>query len=252
MKNKDWWTVEKLKIQERHISTIDSIENLGGSNGGDFGSYRKVLKGIDINETDLRMHNDLNSKNKIRFIHKLISINKDKILDVLDVGCGMGFTTHELGKFYSKSVAVGVDISNDAISYAKKKFVSERFICQAVDPNNPHLGLWDLIFCFEFYPFSRTESLQIHKEYLRYFLTQLKNGGKLILHQKWGQKDSINRENISTIVRELSGYTFDISNVPHYKIINVFKFNYPSLLIDKFLRFLLNKDPMKVIIISKK
>lgn len=174
------------------------------------------------------MHNDLNSKNKISFIHKLLSINKTSVSDVLDVVCGMGFTTHELGKFYMNASVVGVDISSDAISFTKEKFKSESFICEAVSLTNPNVGLFDLIFCFEFYPFTRTSSAQVHNDYLTYFLSQLKLGGKLIPHQKWNQKDSVNSENVNQIKRDFIGYHFKIKNVPHVKIINILKFKYQA------------------------
>ena len=252
MAKKDWWTAENLAVQEKNIKKIHEIESLDGPNGGDFGSYRKVLKGVEINSTQLGMHNDLNSKNKISFIHKLLSINKTLVSDVLDVGCGMGFTTHELGKFYMNASAVGVDISSDAISYAKEKFKSESFICEPVIPTNPNVGLFDLIFCFEFYPFTRTSSEQVHNDYLTYFLSQLKLDGKLVLHQKWNQKDSVNSKNIDQIKRNFSQFHFEIKNVPHAMMINILKFKYPSLWADWCLRKILKKDFMKVIIISKK
>ena len=252
MAKKDWWTADNLAVQEKNIKKIHEIESLEGPNCGDFGSYRKVLKGVEINSTQLGMHNDLNSKNKISFIHKLLSIKKTLVSDVLDVGCGMGFTTHELGKFYMNASAVGVDISSDAISYAKEKFKSESFICEPVIPTNPNVGLFDLIFCFEFYPFTRTSSAQVHNDYLTYFLSQLKLGGKLILHQKWNQKDSVNSENVNQIKRDFIGYHFEIKNVPHAKVINILIFKYPSLWVDWCIRKILKKEFMKVLIISRK
>ena len=198
------------------------------------------------------MHNDLNSSNKVEYIHKLLSTNKTAVNDVLDVGCGMGFTTHELGKFYMNASVLGVDISSDAIKYATAKFKSESFICEAIRPTNPNLGLFDLIFCFEFYPFTRTSSTQVHNDYLKCFLSQLKLGGKLVLHHKWAQKDSVNSENIDQIKRNFIEYNFEIKNVPHAKVINILKFKYPSLLADWFIRKCLKKDFMKAIIISRK
>ncbi len=134
MIEQDWWKVDNLIKKEEKISNIDDNEVLEGPNGGDFGSYRKVAKGVDIKDTLLSKHNDLNSKNKIAFIHKLLSTEKGLILDVLDVGCGMGYTTHELGKFYNNSAVVGVDVSSDGISYAIEKFKNEMFIRKGIAP----------------------------------------------------------------------------------------------------------------------
>ena len=248
MNNKDFWKVSNLKKDEERSSKLDDSEL---DLGNDFGSYRKLLKGYDIDATMLSHHNDLNPKEKIAFIHKWISVDKDSVLNVLDVGCGVGFTTHELGNYYSNSLIVGVDISSDGISYAKENFKKEKFICQAIDPKNPPLGEYDLIFCFEFYPFTRTNSLQTHKDYLIYFLSQLKQDGKLIIHQKWENNDSIST-NIDQIKIDLSQYQFNINRIPAAKIISLIKFRYLSVIVDKFVRFILKKNHKKAIIVTKK
>lgn len=248
MENREWWEVGNLKKDEQKSSKLDDSDlNLKT----DFGSYRKLLKGYDIEATMLSSHNDLNPLKKIDFIHKWTSFDKDSVLNVLDVGCGVGFTTHELGNYYSNSLLVGVDISSDGISYAKENFKKEKFICQGIDPKDPPLGEYDLIFCFEFYPFTRTNSLQTHKDYLSYFLSQLKQDGKLILFQKWENNDSISK-NIDQIKIDLSMYKFNINRVPNAKIYSLIKFRYLSVIVDKFVRLILRKDHNKAIIVSKK
>jgi SAM-dependent methyltransferase len=247
--NKDWWAVKNLEKYEKEVKKLDEITNL--EKHGDFGSYRSVLKGVSISEAGLAQHNDLNSKLKIRFIDSILLSGKDSAMDILDAGCGMGFTTHELGKFYSNSKVVGVDISSDGIMYAKDNFRSEDFLCQGIDPKNPPLGRFDLIFCFEFYPFTRTNSVEVHREYLDYFLSQLKETGELILHQRWENPDSIS-SNMSVLKNQFGLYRFNTYRIPHAKLIKLFKFAVLSKFMDKFFRFLLRKDQMRAIIISKK
>lgn len=248
MENREWWEVSNLKKDEEKSSKLDDSDlNLKT----DFGSYRKLLKSYDIEASMLSSHNDLNPLKKIDFIHKWTSFDKDSVLNVLDVGCGVGFTTHELGNYYSNSLVVGVDISSDGISYAKENFKKEKFICQGIDPKDPPLGEYDLIFCFEFYPFTRTNSLQTHKDYLSYFLSQLKQDGKLILFQKWENNDSISK-NIDQIKIDLSMYKFNINRVPNAKIYSLIRFRYLSVIVDKFVRLILRKDHNKAIIVSKK
>jgi len=248
MEDRNWWKVSNLKKDEKKSSKLDDSEL---DLGNDFDSYRKLLKGYDIDATMLSHHNDLNPKEKIAFIHKWISVDKDSVLNVLDVGCGVGFTTHELGNYYSNSLVVGVDISSDGISYAKENFKKEKFICQGIDPKDPPLGEYDLIFCFEFYPFTRTNSLQAHKDYLIYFLSQLKQDGKLILHQLWENNDSIST-NIDQIKIDLSQYQFNIHRNPSAKIISLIKFRYLSEIVDKFIKLILRKNHSKTIIVTKK
>jgi SAM-dependent methyltransferase len=252
MPKKDWWTPDNLVKQEKIIKQIDDINTLEGPDGGDFGSYRKVMKGVDINSTLLGMHNDLNSKNKISYIHKIIKVKKTSINDVLDVGCGMGYTTYELSKFYVNSKVVGVDVSSDAIDYAKQRFKSASFICQALRPTNQNIGQFDLIFCFEFYPFTRTSSIQTHIDYLTYFLSHLKPNGKLVIHHKWTNNDTMNSKSIELLERHFNQWQFKINRVPHAKVIKILKFRYLSLWTDWCIRKVLKKDFMKAVIISVK
>ena len=253
MTNKEWWQPANLEKQEELIRNVEQIESLEkGAHGGDFGSYKKVLITNNVQNTQLGMHNDLNSQNKISFINNLLPVNKRTVTHILDVGCGMGFTTHELGKFYQNATILGVDISHDAIAFAKKTFQTETFLQQAIEPTNSQLGNFDLIFCFEFYPFTRTNLEETHCEYLSYFFSQLNPGGSLILHQKWNQIDSINSENLSKLKQRFSEYKFDLKNIPHHKVIKYAKFKWISLFIDWSLRAILRKHHMKAIIISKK
>ena len=104
--NKGWWTVENLEKYEKQVKKVDDIK-------------------------DLEQYGDFDS---------LLLFRKDLARDVLDAGCGMGFTTHELGKFYSNSKVAGVDISSDGIRYAKDNFRSEGFHSQGIDPKNPPWG----------------------------------------------------------------------------------------------------------------
>ena len=247
MLNNNWYDFSNLKKSEHEASKLNDSEL---SVKSDFGSYRKVLNGGDFDASMLSSHNDLNPRNKIDFIHKWTSFDKDSVLNILDVGCGVGFTTHELGNYYSNSSLVGVDISSDSISYAKENFKNQEFICQGIDPKNSPLGEYDLIFCFEFYPFTRTNSFEIHKDYLYYFLSQLKQDGKLILHQDWENNNSISI-NIDQLKIELNQYQFNINRVPHTKLISLFKFRHLSVIVDKFVRFILRKNTMKAVIVSK-
>ena len=107
MTENNWWKVENLKKHEKKVMRINNHDEMEEGNG-DFGSYRKVLKGESIENTMLASHNDLNSRQKIRFINKLMSIENNEILDILDVGCGMGFTSYELSKFYKNSNVTGL------------------------------------------------------------------------------------------------------------------------------------------------
>tara|TARA_B100000963_G_scaffold358814_1_gene384411 strand:- start:853 stop:1614 length:762 start_codon:yes stop_codon:yes gene_type:complete len=251
MKDNNWWQVKNLKKHEEVVLKTKNIDDLEKSGMGDFGSYRKILKGENIQNTMLASHNDLNSKNKILFINKLLPFKNNDDLKILDAGCGVGFTSYELSKFYKNSKVTGVDISSDGIKYATQNFANIEFICQGIEPTNPPLGCYDLVFCFEFYPFTRTNSFQTHKDYLDYFLLQLKKHGRLVIHQVWENDLSIIK-NIDELKKEFDEYNFETHRVPHAKIIGFFGNNFFSILVDKILRFILRKVHNKAIIIYKK
>ena len=134
LSSKDWLAVKSLEKYEKEVKKINEITTL--DKHSDFGAYRSVLKGVKISETGLDHHNDLRSKLKIRFIDSQLLSEKASVMDILDTGCGMGFTTNELGKFYQNSKVVGVDVSSDGISYAQNTFGSQEFIYRGIDPEN--------------------------------------------------------------------------------------------------------------------
>lgn len=62
----------------------------------------------------------------------------------------MGFTTFQIKNIFKESDVIGVDISQDAIIYAKKKFGKCQFICQGIEPQNDIIDEFDLIFTLSF------------------------------------------------------------------------------------------------------
>lgn len=247
MAEKDWWRVENLIEHEKEVTKINNLHELDKE--GDFGSYRKVLKGEKIESTSLASHNDLSPRQKIRSLNKLMSLDNNLMLNILDVGCGMGFTSYELSKFYKNSNVTGIDVSSDAIKYAKNSFENVEFICQGVEPTKPLMDQYDLILCYEFYPFTRTNSSHINKEYLNYFLSHLKDHGRLVITLRWDNDLSIYK-NFDEIKRELHLYRFDLHTIPSSKLVSLLGNNYLTFFVDKVLRLLLKKNRSVAIIIS--
>ena len=249
MAEKDWWKVENLIEHEKEVTKVNNLSEMDKE--GDFGSYRKVLKGEKIESTSLASHNDLNPRQKIRTLNKFMSLDNNLVLDILDVGCGMGFTSYELSKFYKSSNVTGIDISSDAITYAKERFENVKFICGGVEPAKPLMDQYDLIFCFEFYPFTRTNSLHVHKEYLNFFLSHLKDHGRLVISLTWENDLSIYK-NFDDIKRELQKYKFDLFTIPSSSLLSFLGNNHLTFFADKVLRLVLKKNQTKSIIISLK
>ena len=93
---------------------------------------------------------------------------------VLDLGCGPGTST---GYFQSGDYT-GLDISNEYLEYARKKFPTHRFVCEdfLLHENHEH-DTYDLIFAMGLFHHLPDE---LTKEFLRKALTLLPHGGRLV------------------------------------------------------------------------
>ena len=248
MKNDKWWTVENLsKTQEKALESNDFNE-LDGY--GDFGSYRRVLLGDDIENSMLGFHNSLNPGPKVDFCHGLLKRSADKVASVLDVGCGMGYTANEMSSLYPNARVLAIDISEDAVKFGCKNFSGVDFVCQPIDPEKPALGQFDIIFAFEFYPFTRTSELNTHLNYIKYLSSQLNPGGSLVIHLSWGQSESI-YTTIRNIEKALPEFKFSIHTVPNEKVHRIFKIPFLSVVFDSLARLFLRRAPNKGIVISR-
>ena len=119
----------------------------------------------DVKSSKIYLHNEIKPQFRIKMIKKILENYLPQ--SILDIGCGLGFSTNEMQKIFPYSKVVGIDISKDAIEYAKVNFSSCSFLCDAIDPDNKNQKFHhDLITAFEFYPFSMTEKLSDHIKYL--------------------------------------------------------------------------------------
>jgi 2-polyprenyl-3-methyl-5-hydroxy-6-metoxy-1,4-benzoquinol methylase len=209
----DWWKPENLEANEKQFREIADSTKLDVKN--DFGSYRKFLLTGDITDSQLGLHNDLNPLSKIRAVNKLL--NKSKPENILDAGCGMGFTTAVLADFYSNSKVLGVDISNDAIEYATENHKQAKFLSVALSPNSEKLGIFDLILCFEFYPFTRNSDHKIQAQFINYFAQQLSSNGKIVIYQLWENPQSLS-SGIDKVIESLPHLKFFIHTIPHPRL----------------------------------
>ena len=245
----NWWTPENHKIAEKNFLATKDFNKLDPRT--DFGSYRRILLGDSIRSSQIELHNDLYPSKKIKFLSSLIDKKKTDCLDILDVGCGLGFTSEALSKVYQSSRITGVDLSKDAIKYAKKSFQNINFVCNAIEPSNETIGNFDIILAIEFYPFTRHGNLQAHKNYLKHLLNHLKKNGRLVICQKWDSSLSI-AKNLTELNNNFREYKFFLTHMPHSKVLRFVSNKSIAQTIDKFLRLILKKQPTKVLIIRKK
>ena len=69
MKNNKWTPKNLSKTQEKALKSNDFNEL---ERYGDFGSYRRVLLGDDVEDSMLRFHNSLKPGPKVDFCHGFI------------------------------------------------------------------------------------------------------------------------------------------------------------------------------------
>ena len=245
----DWWAIENLAKQQAKALETNDFAKLEAY--GDFGSYRRVLLGDEMDGSMLSFHNSLNPKLKVVYCQKLLKSNIETIESVLDVGCGMGHTANEIASLYPNAKVLAVDIASDAIKFGHSRFPNVDFICQGVDPEGSKLGEFNIIYAFEFYPFTRTSDSTVHTDYIRYLVSQLKLDGSLVIHLLWEQKESIFSTYTSLKV-DFPDLKFEVRTVPAERIIKIFKIKPLCLFINAIACFLLRRAQNKVIIISKK
>lgn len=249
MGKKDWWHPDELKEAQNKILKADSLESLDP--GTDFGSYRLMLKTGDMKSSELESHNNINPAYLPKKVKSILGNYLPYIL--IDIGCGMGFTTNELKKSFPKSKVIGIDISYDAIAFAKNKFIDCEFLVEAIDPRDLKIRKADLICAFEFYPFTRTALIEDHKNYLNYLLGWLNDGGKLLICQRWDNEESLS-VNYDELVNDLSEWKFTSYPMPLQRVYKIVKNLLFAELLTKFLMFLgIRKfERTKLLLIEKK
>ena len=186
---KNWWEPTELKRIENNIRNKSNVSSI--NHGDSFASYKSMLKTNNLVKSNIKFHNDISPSIKISIIKQIIEANFNP-LKILDVGCGLGFTTNELKKKFPHADVVGIDISLEAIQFAKFNFKKSNFKVICIDPKQDNLGNnYDLILASEFYPFTRTSDTNKNRDYLLHFLNSLSHSGNLILFQRKDNPDSI-------------------------------------------------------------
>jgi 2-polyprenyl-3-methyl-5-hydroxy-6-metoxy-1,4-benzoquinol methylase len=246
MDNNLWWHPENLAKDEKNFRENLSDNDLNLNN--DFGSYRKVLKTGKIKGSRLNLHNDLFPLIKLSAIDRIFGPFNPK--SILDAGCGMGFTTKALKNIYKTASVLGVDVSMDAIEYAKKHQKGPIFINMAISPENKVIGFFDLIYCIEFYPFTRNTNIDFQVKFISYYISQLNPNGKLIVYQKWNNSNSLSAI-LSDIKLLLPDLDFNLKFIPHPKILRCSPIII-SRIINKFFSLVLGRDLSKAVLIIEK
>ena len=85
-----------------------------------------------------KWHHNIESSSLINEYFDLIimSIKNKYLQSVLDVGCGFGLLTYKLSRKFKECSFLGIDISKNAINYAKSKYTNENLIYTQIPLRN--------------------------------------------------------------------------------------------------------------------
>jgi SAM-dependent methyltransferase len=232
--NGEWWETENLLKSE-----LDQRASLSADPKSDFGSYRMLLETSDFKKSLIKQHNELSPIHRTKLLRKLLG--PKQIESVLDIGCGIGITTQALFETFENASVTGIDISQDAITYAKSEFRNCVFVCEAVDSESGmKTERYDLICAFEFYPFSRTLDYDTHLSYTLHLLSLLTPGGCLVIWQRWNNPNSYS-VNYEALRFELSNHRFESYQIPLRIVSRFSPLSYKvNLAISKLVRLLMS------------
>jgi 16S rRNA G1207 methylase RsmC len=141
---------------------------------------------------------------------------------ILDLGCGCGFTSVEIANEFENAVVYGVDVSTDAINFARRNFQNKRLIFEkkSISCKFNNIDMYDIIFAIEFYPFSRSNDQFFQNSFIEYLSKHLENSGSLIIYQAL----TLNfYKNLKSIIRKNKYLNIKALFIPNLKVLDFLK-----------------------------
>jgi len=190
-----WWSPEALTEREREVRMGPSDDAHDLRN--DFASYRELAGGSEPQSSGLHLHNEVEPWRIDTVCRDYGVIVRQSLRrqprSIADLGCGAGFTSDGLRRTFALATVTGFDVSHDAVYYARNRWTQCRFIEGAITSGRALDGApYDVILAQEFYPFTRTGSLDSHREWTKFLLDNLSNDGVAIIMVSARTPDSIN------------------------------------------------------------
>jgi 16S rRNA G1207 methylase RsmC len=136
---------------------------------------------------------------------------------ILDAGCGLGYTTAVIAETFPGARVLGVDLAEDAITYAKKQHLNSTFGVIALDPSGERIGTFDLIFCFEIYPFSRNRDISYQSDLIKNLSQNLSIEGKIVISQTWRNQDALPQV-LNQVIERCPELSFEVISYPHSRV----------------------------------
>jgi len=190
-----WWTPEVLAKREEEIRLSEDPASSDVRN--DFASYRALADGRNTADSGLHLHNECETwridticRDYGRVARKY---RHETPRNVADLGCGAGFTTDGLRRLWPNAGITGFELSRDAVKFARRTWSGCVFVEGAITPGTPLTGApFDTVICQEFYPFTRTGSVEHHLEWLAFICDNLAGDGIAILMVSAATDGSVN------------------------------------------------------------
>jgi 2-polyprenyl-3-methyl-5-hydroxy-6-metoxy-1,4-benzoquinol methylase len=180
-KDSEWIALDKLIEKEKEKREKCVLEE--ADKYSDFGSYRSLINNGLINSM-IEAHNAIgaSARDYVLILSKIIQDHLPyKPMIIADMGCGAGFITNELKIRFPECRVIGYDLSQHAIEYAKTHWSKAEFYRMGIDQESNFRLKFDVIHCREFYPFTRTNSLEFALGYLNIFKKHLNPKGIIVL-----------------------------------------------------------------------
>lgn len=191
---KPWWSPEVLAAEEALARNRITPDDLNFRS--DFGCYRALQLGIDPELCLLNEHNAFRRSEVsglCRDYRNVLKAVRQRVpTKIADIGCGVGYTTDGLKRIWRDATVHGYDIAHDAVELAQRAWRGCEFFAGAVSPGQSLKAQYDLVLCQEFYPFTRTSCAMTHRVWITFLLSQLSDGGVLLVAVPSNCTESVN------------------------------------------------------------
>jgi hypothetical protein len=122
-----------------------------------------------------------------------------------------------IAETFPEAHVLGVDLAEDAITYAKNHHINASFDVVSLDPSCEKIGTFDSIFCFEIYPFSRNRDISYQSGLIKNLSRNLSADGKIIISQTWRNKDAL-PPILDQVIQLCPELEFRVVSYPHSRI----------------------------------
>lgn len=234
-----WFHPDELAASEAAFRSAD-LDGIDTRN--DFGSYKILRHGGSVLESQIDQHNDLDPLPKLFLLSRALPF--PRVCKYLDIGCGVGRTLEAAVKLWPQAECWGVDVSADAVEYARRKVPEAHFLQMPFQSHSVLPQSFDVITAFEFYPFTRTGNLEFQEGILRALVRALAPGGLLAVYHAAGNPESLD-VNIAELRQRNLDLTITRYELPHPRIYKWVRSRFIAKMLTRVASVLLRREVSK-------